>query len=288
MKWLKRGFKLSRWCLSIVLVQRVWLTLVILLAAISLYGGIWCYRFSQLATQYVEHRYDSKTKKVYYTFVSSPPAYWAPLSGLDQKAYGAIVISEDWGFYGHFGIDFWQIKDALWSFISRREKLRGASTITQQLIKNIYLTHERSLWRKAKEAFLALLVERVLSKKKILELYLNVIEYGKGVYGISNASMRYFGKPARNLTVREGAFLAVLLPDPKRYSQSFRKRELSKFITEGIQDVLKKMKVAGYLSEQELEVAIKNIFSWETRSFSMDDSQYFDLNDRDEDESKDL
>ena len=250
---------------------------VIFLGVIVFYGGVWFYQFSPLNSHYVEHHYDSSSQKVRYSLISSSPDYWVSLQKLDKRAYGAIVISEDWGFYQHYGLDMAQIQEALFSFL-RGERLRGASTITQQLVKNIYLEQERSWLRKGKEALLAIIIERVLSKEKILEIYLNIIEYGQGIYGISNASLFYFQKFPENLTPREGAFLAMLLPSPKKYSQSFRNQELSVFASQSIDEILKKMKVAGHLSPEELMSARKNIFSWENRSFFTDDPQYFDLN----------
>ena len=260
--------KCSRFLLSLA---------IVLLTVALIYCGIWYQRFSQLATQYVEHHYDFNTQKIRYSLVPSPPDYWVPLQKLDPLAYGAITISEDWNFYHHPGIDTKQIKKAIWAF-AEGQRLRGASTITQQLIKNIYLDQQRSWLRKAKEALLALAIEKVLGKQRILEVYLNIIEYGEGVYGITKASLFYFQKSPENLTVREGAFLAILLPSPKKYSQSFRNQELSEFASQSINEVLKKMKVAGQLSDQEFISATKNIFSWENRSFITDDPQYFDLN----------
>ena len=254
--------------------------LACLLGGAALWAGGWYYRFSKLENLCIEHRYDSATGKVAYSFSKTPPGYWIFLKDLDKKSYGGIVISEDWGFYQHHGIDAGQMKDALFSFIKQGNKLRGASTITQQLVKNIYLTPRRSWWRKGQEILLALLIDKALSKEKILELYLNVIEYGRGVYGISNAAFYYFKKSPHDLTPREGAFLAVLLPSPKKYSQSFREQKLSKFITTGIYDVLSKMKIAGYLSEEEYVAASNDFFFWEDSSFSLDDSQYLYFNDQ--------
>ena len=93
---------------------------------------------------------------------------------------------------------------------------RGASTISQQLAKNLYLTTERSFLRKGREAIITYFLERDLTKRRILELYLNVIEWGDGIYGAEAASQYYFHKPAANLTAREGAFLSAIIPNPRK------------------------------------------------------------------------
>ena len=201
---------------------------VLSLGAFLFYGGVWFFRFSRLNSHYVAHHYDSLGEKVRYSFVSFRPDYWVSLKKLDRRAYGAIVISEDWRFYEHYGFDIEQIQKAIFSSLEGG-KLRGASTITQQLVKNIYLGQERTWLRKGKEAILAIIIEQALSKERILEIYLNIIEYGRGIYGISNASLFYFQKFPQKLSSREGAFLAMLLPSPKKYSQSFRNQELSTF-----------------------------------------------------------
>ena len=243
---MRRRVKLSLGC-----------ALALLLLGLAIYGAVWYQRFSPLATQYVQYHYNSATGQVRYSFTAARPGHWVALKALDKRVYGAIVVSEDWAFYLHSGLDLQQIRRALWDFF-KGEKLRGASTITQQLIKNIYLRGDSNWVRKFKEALLAPIAERVLSKHKILEIYLNIIEYGEGIYGLSNASLYYFQKFPENLTAREGAFLAVLLPNPKKYSQSFLKGETSEFITEGVGEVLEKMQMAGYLSAEEFEQATDN------------------------------
>ena len=242
-----------------------------ILVGSSLYTVHWYRKFRQLSSHYIEHRYDAKTKKVSYTLTPTPPHYWTFLAELSQKSYGAILISEDWGFYQHYGIDLAQMWQAILDFL-RGEKLRGASTITQQLIKNIYLTPQKSWQRKAHEAILALIMERALSKEKILENYLNIIEYGEGLYGIARACELYFKKYPQSITVREGAFLAMLLPSPKKYSASFKNRTLSPFASQSIDETLQKMKLANYLSAQELLQAQGDTFSWETPSWIEEDS----------------
>jgi monofunctional biosynthetic peptidoglycan transglycosylase len=106
-------------------------------------------------------------------------------------------------------------------------------------------------------------VEKELSKKRILEIYLNCIEYGPGLFGIREASQHYFKKAPSDLTAKESAFLAMLLPSPKKYYVSFKKRELTKFAKSRIQAILKKMKMGKVISQEQLESELATPLSWE-------------------------
>ena len=127
----------------------------------------------------------------------------------------AVVAAEDQKFPHHHGFDFQSLSDALRE--DRRHR-RGASTISQQLAKNLYLWPGRSLLRKALEAYFTVLIELTWPKRRILEVYLNVVEFGPKVYGIDAASRLFFGKPPNGITSREAALLAAVLPSPKRMS----------------------------------------------------------------------
>ena len=139
---------------------------------------------------------------------------WISIDKLPSSMPLAVVASEDQRFPEHFGVDFTAIIDAVEQY-SDGDGLRGASTITQQTAKNIFLWSGRSFIRKALEATLALSLEAIWGKQRILEVYLNVAEFGKGIYGVEAASQHYFGKSARYLTKHQTAQLAVLLPSPK-------------------------------------------------------------------------
>ncbi|MDX1499535.1 MAG: monofunctional biosynthetic peptidoglycan transglycosylase [Woeseiaceae bacterium] len=127
----------------------------------------------------------------------------------------AVVAAEDQRFSVHFGIDFESIRKSIDS-AGRGGRLRGASTITQQVAKNLYLWPGRSYLRKGIEAWFALLLETFLPKRRILQIYLNIAEFGPGIYGISAASRYYFGEPAIQLRDGEAALLAAVLPSPRR------------------------------------------------------------------------
>lgn len=216
-----------------------------------------------LKTQY-PHIVEKKDEFPEYEIKKKRPNYWVKLNEISKYGKWAIVISEDWGFYQHNGIDLNQIKVALNEMVED-QKFRGASTITQQMVKNIFLYQERTLWRKLHEIILTQKVERVLSKSLILEMYLNCIEFGPGIYGIKKASYHYFKKHPGRLNPKEAAFLAMLLPSPKRYYQSFRKKKLTPFARERVNTILMKMRMAKIISYEQYEYEKSIPLSFEAR-----------------------
>jgi monofunctional biosynthetic peptidoglycan transglycosylase len=128
-----------------------------------------------------------------------------------------VIASEDQRFFDHHGLDFVSIERALDDYQSG-DDLRGASTITQQVAKNVFLWGGRSFVRKALEAYFALLLEALLPKQRILEIYLNVAELGPNVFGVESAAQRYFRTSAAKLTASQAALLAAVLPNPRRLS----------------------------------------------------------------------
>lgn len=142
---------------------------------------------------------------------------WVPLSRISPSLRQAVVAAEDASFFAHEGFDWEGIKEAAKYNLEAGELKRGGSTITQQLAKNLYLSSERSLFRKAREALITRSLEHQLSKERILELYLNVAEWGQGVYGAEAAARHHFKKSSQDLTADEAAWLAAILPSPRRY-----------------------------------------------------------------------
>ena len=140
---------------------------------------------------------------------------WEPYSNISKEAALAVVASEDQNFPRHWGFDFNEIYDAM---TEKRKRVRGASTISQQVAKNVFLWHGRSFIRKGLEAYFTILIEIIWDKERILEVYLNVAEMGKMTFGVEAASQRYYKKPAKNLTRAEAARLASVLPNPIRFS----------------------------------------------------------------------
>jgi monofunctional biosynthetic peptidoglycan transglycosylase len=141
--------------------------------------------------------------------------YWTPLDGFPAEMKWSVIVAEDAGFYEHEGIDVTALREALKYNLEKKRLARGASTLTQQLAKNVFLSREKSLWRKLREFLLARDMERELTKGRILELYLNVVELGPRVYGVGHGARHFFGKTAGELTPAECAFLAAILPGPR-------------------------------------------------------------------------
>lgn len=143
---------------------------------------------------------------------------WVPYEKISKNMVNAAVIAEDAKFWDHDGFDFEAIRYAIEADIRAKKFKIGASTITQQLAKNLFLGPSKNPVRKLNEAILTWRIERALSKKRILELYLNVVEWGDGIFGIERASRHYFGKPAADLDAKEASRLAAVLPNPIRYN----------------------------------------------------------------------
>ncbi|HEY6009116.1 MAG TPA: biosynthetic peptidoglycan transglycosylase [Geobacteraceae bacterium] len=155
-------------------------------------------------------------KGKYHPYVIGPKnRYWTPSGAIPPEMKWAVILAEDANFYKHEGIDVKAIKNAIRYDLEKKSFARGASTITQQVAKNLFLSREKTLTRKVKEIILAKRMEQELTKGRIIELYLNVVELGPMVYGIGHGSRYYFGKPPAALTPRECAFLAAMLPGPR-------------------------------------------------------------------------
>ncbi len=174
-----------------------------------------------------------------------------PIKELPAYVPRAFVAIEDRRFYSHFGIDPIGILRALVRNATS-SKVEGGSTLTQQLAKNIFLTQERTMSRKAQEAILAVWLERKYSKDQILELYMNRVYFGSGVYGIEGAAQKYFGKSARALTVAEAAVLAGLMKSPSRLAPNRNPEGAAARAA----DVIRAMKDSGFINEQEARVAL--------------------------------
>ncbi|HYA12856.1 MAG TPA: monofunctional biosynthetic peptidoglycan transglycosylase [Syntrophales bacterium] len=162
--------------------------------------------------EYREKEWQSqgKKKKIIYQ--------WIPLAQVSPYVIKAVIIAEDDKFWTHEGFDYDAIQKAIEKDIKKKKFAIGGSTISQQLAKNLYLTPSKNPVRKIKEAILTWRLERNLSKKRIIELYLNVAEWGDGLFGIEVAAHSYFGKPASELTAKEAARLASVLPNPRRFN----------------------------------------------------------------------
>jgi monofunctional biosynthetic peptidoglycan transglycosylase len=141
---------------------------------------------------------------------------WRPLDQMSPALIRSVIAAEDAGFCSHKGFDFEAMQEA-WAHNERSDRVRGGSTISQQTAKNVFLWPERSWVRKGLEAGYTVLIEAVWSKRRIVEVYLNVAEWAPGVYGAEAAAQHWYGKSAADLTAREAARLAAILPSPRRY-----------------------------------------------------------------------
>lgn len=152
---------------------------------------------------------------------------WRPLSRISPHLQRAVIAAEDASFYEHEGFDWEAIRQAVIKDLRQGTLATGGSTITQQLAKNLYLSPEKTLMRKAREALIARELEHRLGKRRILELYLNVVEWGRGVYGAEAAARHHFRKSSQELTLEEAALLAAILPSPRHYDPIRMTRYLS-------------------------------------------------------------
>ena len=140
---------------------------------------------------------------------------WVSYRAISPQLVRAVLVTEDDAFWKHDGLDYQQIKESLEVNLERGEFARGASTITQQLAKNLYLSPSKNPLRKLRELIIARRLEAELPKQRILEIYLNVIEWGNGIYGAEAAARAYFGKPASQLNASESALLAAAIANPR-------------------------------------------------------------------------
>jgi monofunctional biosynthetic peptidoglycan transglycosylase len=182
--------------------------------------------------------------------------WWTPSSQMPDEMKWAVILAEDPNFYHHEGVDVVAIKRAIRYDLEKRRLARGASTITQQVAKNVFLSREKTLSRKLKEIYLAWRMEDELSKGRIVELYLNVVELGPMVYGIGHGSHYYFGKSPSELTPRECSFLAAMLPGPRMAFNPYK--HLGKVLKRS-DDILSWMRQRGVLTEEEYLQALAEV-----------------------------
>ncbi len=179
---------------------------------------------------------------------------YTPLAAISRYMTEAVLTTEDGSFRRHDGFNTTQLEVALRRNLAEDKVRLGASTITMQMVKNVLLSHERTLSRKIQELFLTWWVEQALSKQRIMELYLNVIEFGPGVYGITNAARHYFGKHPGELTSLEAAYLTLMLPSPVRRHVEYCQGELDPRFASKLHTVHGLMRDRGRISEEEFAI----------------------------------
>ncbi len=166
---------------------------------------------------------------------------WIPLSRISKHLINAVIVSEDGMFFEHEGIDWYELGESIEKNLERGKAARGGSTITQQLSKNLYLSTSKDPIRKLKELVITLRMERTLSKRRILEIYLNVIEWGNGIFGAEAAAKKYFGKSASQLTREEAAQMAATIPSPRKQQPN----NLNRYVSRRSSIILSRMAARG-------------------------------------------
>lgn len=181
---------------------------------------------------------------------------WTAWDGISENLKHAVLVAEDGGFYSHKGVDWESTQQALKTDWEKKKFAKGGSTITQQVARNLYLSPSKNPLRKIKEILIARRLEKELGKRRIFELYLNIAEWGKGVYGAEAASEAYFGHSAADLTPEEAAALAAALPSPRRYNPTGGTR----FMERQKNRIVGRMRASGYLPDEAEDEALDETF----------------------------
>lgn len=201
------------------------------------------------------HLVKMKTGQIAQRPVLPDHPYYVPFSEMPSSVPGAVLSTEDGGFWGHKG---WR-RSAFLESLQRNVQLgtfrRGASTLTMQMVKNVLLTHEKTISRKVQELFLTWAVEKKLSKERILEIYLNVVEFGPGIYGVGHAADHYYGKRVDQLNSLEAAFLATLLPRPLERHAMWCRGEMTPKHAKYVNKVHQRMLAKGRITQEDFDQA---------------------------------
>lgn len=197
--------------------RKILISIVIFIISFTIFTGLVLILFKWIdppTTSFIQQTRPHDINSI--LFKNEVKQVWMPIEKISDEVLIAILTSEDQRFIDHWGFDVKQIQKAIDDF-EEGKKLRGASTITQQVAKNLFLFTNKSFGRKVLEAYFAVMIELTWSKKRIFEVYLNIAEFGDGIYGVEAASSHHFNKSSAYLNSREGAMLAAILPNPKKY-----------------------------------------------------------------------
>lgn len=243
------------------MIKKILIAVTLLVAGYALYIGLSLLSLpsvGQLSNRKMNMTISAKDwkGKSHPLVVGPKNRYWTPSGSIPPEMKWAVILAEDANFYKHDGIDVKAIKNAIKHDLEKKSFARGASTITQQVAKNLFLSREKTISRKIKEIILAKRIEQELTKGRIIELYLNVVELGPKVYGIGHGSRYYFGKPASQLTPRECAFLAAMLPGPRVAYNPYKK--LNKVMKRS-DTILRLLRKKNVLSEAEYQAALAEV-----------------------------
>lgn len=200
-------------------------------------------------TALMEQRADEQDEKV------RPLRSWVSYNKISPHLRNAVLVAEDGAFFQHSGYDLDELKEAIKQDWQEKRFARGASTITQQLAKNLYLSTSKNPLRKIREFLIARELERQLGKQRIFEIYLNVIEWGDDIYGIGPAAQHYFGKSPGALLPEEAAVLAAMIPSPRSYTHAAGP---TPYLEKRKHELLKRLLRYGYLTREEYDTAMRH------------------------------
>lgn len=209
------------------LIRRAWLVLGALVLVLALVQGwflahvLWWRDHDPATTSFMQLRLAELRE---HDARATLDQHWVPFDRISPHLKRAVVAAEDDRFMDHYGIDWTGIQRAIERNRDRGGAVAGGSTITQQLAKNLFLSPTRSYWRKGQEAIIAVMLEATWSKRRILEVYLNVVEWGDGIFGAEAAARHHYGISADRLGPVEATQMAVMLPNPRHYAESFGPR----------------------------------------------------------------
>lgn len=184
---------------------------------------------------------------------------YTPLNRISKYVQQTVVLTEDSGFYQHHGFDQEGIEHCFEKMKEKKKIVCGGSTLTQQLAKNLFLHKDKNFLRKGLEALITIKIENSLSKKEILERYLNVVQFGKNIFGIKQAAEFYFKKSPSELNVLESSFLAMILPNPEKYSQSYYRKDLTRFARRRLSDIIEKLYKYNRINQTDYLYAESNL-----------------------------
>lgn len=184
---------------------------------------------------------------------------YVPLKQISPYMQRAIIATEDADFFTHEGFDTDGIQHCFEKLKEKHRIVCGGSTISQQLAKNMFLSKNKSFVRKGLEAIITVKIENLLDKKEILERYLNVVQFGKNIFGVKQAAKFYFKKSPAQLSILESSFLAMVLPNPEKYSMSYYKKDLSRFANKRLKRILRDLSKTGSISQAQYESSMSEL-----------------------------
>lgn len=233
--------------------QVVWKTfslgLKVFLLGLCLFLFIFVWGFSQIPSK--KEIQGCMTTKMFQVELCPGSKTYVRLGNISNYLQKSVVLSEDSNFWNHRGFDLQELENSFKANLEKGKFVRGGSTITQQLSKNLFLSKDKTISRKVLEAIITTRIEKTLSKKEILERYLNVVQFGKDIYGVQQASRFYFKKSPDDLDLLESAFLTMLLPSPEVYSKSYYKKSLTPFARKRLRQIIDRMYQYQRITESE-------------------------------------